>query len=177
MATGTVNMTIPASHRIKGIEIGVWEGATSVKLMSRYPLLELTGIDPFDGYQDWWGFIDADSMHAREEIARRVTEPFRDRFQLLTMRSDEAVSVLADGDFDFVYIDGDHSFQWALHDIMNYWAKVKPGGMLCGHDRSLSSVWRAVIQFTTENELPVYQTEEPQSDSWFIPKPYEEIKS
>jgi predicted O-methyltransferase YrrM len=74
---------------------------------------------------------------------------------------------IADESFDFIYIDGDHSYKWALHDITNYWAKVKPGGVLCGHDRSLSGVAQALEEFG-KSFTP---SEEPQNDSWYILKP------
>ena len=36
--------------------------------------------------------------------------------------------------FDFVYIDGDHSYKGAKSDLRNYYPKVKRGGVIAGHD-------------------------------------------
>jgi len=41
--------------------------------------------------------------------------------------------------FDFVYIDGDHSYKGAKSDLTNYYAKVKKGGVIAGHDYCCSS--------------------------------------
>ena len=97
----------------------------------------------------------------------RALEPFADRFTHIKRYSDTALELLPDGAFDFIYIDGDHSHKWASHDITNYWPKVKSGGILCGHDRSLSGVAQALVDFGHE----FTPTEEPQGDSWYIVKP------
>ena len=158
---------LPTDRPIQGIEIGLWEGVNAVRLLTKFPNLHLTGLDPFEGYDDWHGHIPADSMHQREGITMRALEPFADRFTHIKRYSDAALELLPDGAFDFVYIDGDHSHKWASHDITNYWTKVKSGGILCGHDRSLSGVAQALVDFGHE----FTPTEEPQGDSWYIVKP------
>lgn len=46
---------------------------------------------------------------------------------------------------DFVFIDGDHSYRGVRQDILNFRPKVKPGGILAGHDyRDSADVKRAV---------------------------------
>lgn len=52
----------------------------------------------------------------------------------LKMRSQEAAPILKDGSFDFIFIDGEHSYQTIKSDIENYLPKVKLGGLICGHD-------------------------------------------
>ena len=36
--------------------------------------------------------------------------------------------------FDFVYVDGDHSYKGSKSDLRNYYPKVKRGGVIAGHD-------------------------------------------
>lgn len=48
--------------------------------------------------------------------------------------SKQAIPVFIEDSLDFVYIDGDHRPQHVLHDLTNWWAKIKPGGILAGHD-------------------------------------------
>lgn len=158
---------IPTNRPITGIEIGVWEAHNSVRLLDKFPNLHITLIDPFEGYQDWWGFIDGNTMKGHEYIAFERLKPYVDRVNIIKQFSDKALEFIADESFDFIYIDGDHSYKWALHDITNYWAKVKPGGVLCGHDRSLSGVAQALEEFG-KSFTP---SEEPQNDSWYILKP------
>lgn len=47
---------------------------------------------------------------------------------------DYVISTFSDSYFDFVYIDGDHSYAGAKADLRNYYAKVKRGGVIAGHD-------------------------------------------
>jgi predicted O-methyltransferase YrrM len=35
---------------------------------------------------------------------------------------------------DFIYIDGDHSWTGVKNDITLWWPKLKPGGIMAGHD-------------------------------------------
>lgn len=50
------------------------------------------------------------------------------------MKSAEAARTFADGFFDLVFIDGDHSYTEVMHDIIAWKPKVRSGGILCGHD-------------------------------------------
>lgn len=34
----------------------------------------------------------------------------------------------------FVYIDGDHSYVGGMQDMRAWWSKLRPGGVLAGHD-------------------------------------------
>ena len=33
-----------------------------------------------------------------------------------------------------MWIDGNHTYEFAKDDCERYWPLVKPGGILCGHD-------------------------------------------
>jgi predicted O-methyltransferase YrrM len=44
------------------------------------------------------------------------------------------LSDLAGKDFHIVYVDGDHSYQGALHDFQTFTAKIPPGGWLVADD-------------------------------------------
>lgn len=46
----------------------------------------------------------------------------------------EVVGSFPDSYFDFVYIDGDHSYNGAKSDLRNYFSKVRRGGIIAGHD-------------------------------------------
>eukprot|EP00557_Chaetoceros_sp_GSL56_P007280 CAMPEP_0176489726 /NCGR_PEP_ID=MMETSP0200_2-20121128/7460_1 /TAXON_ID=947934 /ORGANISM="Chaetoceros sp., Strain GSL56" /LENGTH=140 /DNA_ID=CAMNT_0017886923 /DNA_START=430 /DNA_END=849 /DNA_ORIENTATION=+ len=36
--------------------------------------------------------------------------------------------------YDFIYLDGDHSYMGVKQEIPLYWSKLKRGGVLAGHD-------------------------------------------
>merc|ERR1719329_900036 len=65
------------------------------------------------------------------------------------MFSDEAASWIQDSSVDIIWIDGDHSYKQALADMRAYTRKLRPGGILAGHDYSFfhDGVIRAVHEF------------------------------
>jgi predicted O-methyltransferase YrrM len=52
----------------------------------------------------------------------------------LVMASRDAAPIMADRRFDLVFIDADHSYPTTREDIQLWLPKVRPGGILCGHD-------------------------------------------
>lgn len=73
-------------------------------------------------------------------------------------RSAHALPLFDDGYFDWVYIDGDHSFQTVLADLQLCMAKVKPGGIIAGDDFTWGPdegypVQRAVTEFVQRHGL------------------------
>jgi predicted O-methyltransferase YrrM len=61
-----------------------------------------------------------------------------DRIELLKEHSVQASSRFEDRSLDLVFIDGCHEYEPVLADIKAWMPKVKPGGMLAGHDYSWS---------------------------------------
>lgn len=64
--------------------------------------------------------------------------------EALPTSSPAAAAGFADGSIDFVWIDGDHSAAAVEADILAWWTKLKPGGIMAGHDIDMSGVRRSV---------------------------------
>ena len=45
---------------------------------------------------------------------------------------------------DFIYIDGDHSFEYLFNEINLYKPKIKKSGIISGHDYNLPEVRDAI---------------------------------
>ncbi len=43
-------------------------------------------------------------------------------------------STIGNPAFDFIYLDARHDYCAVAEDIKCYWPKVRPGGILAGHD-------------------------------------------
>ena len=49
-----------------------------------------------------------------------------------------------DKSLDFVFIDADHRYPAVIKDLAAWVPKLKPGGVLCGHDIHLPGVKKAL---------------------------------
>ena len=111
------------------------------------------GIDPYLPYQDWNRFItETDIKQIRNEAFNNL-RVFKNRFELYEMDASSAVKKFKDSTLDFIFIDGDHSFEKCFEDLNNYYSKVKKGGLFSGHDFTLMGVNTALKKFRTENNI------------------------
>ena len=44
------------------------------------------------------------------------------------------VEEVADGFFDFIYVDARHDFKGVYEDLVAWWPKLRAGGIMAGHD-------------------------------------------
>lgn len=59
---------------------------------------------------------------------------YQNNIHPLVMTSEDAARVMENQLFDFVFIDGDHRYQYISQDIALWLPKVKPRGFIGGHD-------------------------------------------
>lgn len=122
-----------ATGRRRLVEIGVWHGATTRRL--REVMAEdgeITGVDPFPPGRLGVSFP---LRIARREIARCP----RGRFTLLRATGAAAARGWT-GPVDFLFIDGDHTWDGVRGDWEGWARQVEPGGVVCLHDsRSTAS--------------------------------------
>jgi hypothetical protein len=106
---------------------------------------------------------------------------YPDRVVFFQMKSLDFAATLADESQEFIYIDGLHDIPNVKADILAFWPKLKPGGILAGHDYvfgdpravgdiALFGVAAAVNWFAVENGLDLKVTNESIS-SWYFQKP------
>lgn len=71
---------------------------------------------------------------------KQVCERFLNdkRVQIIKKYSIEASKMFPDNSLDFVYIDADHSYEACSQDMRVWFLKLRKGGLLSGHDISLS---------------------------------------
>lgn len=79
----------------------------------------------------------------------------------------DEVREFADGTFDLIFIDGDHTYIGCLRDITDWYPKLKKGGVLLGDDykkrvartragRIVYGVIEAVDEFAKDNNLALF---------------------
>jgi len=77
-------------------------------------------------------------------------------FEMITMKSVEAAPLILDSSLDGVYIDALHTSPHIDQDVKLWTPKVRPGGVVCGHDyanRRFPDVKRAVDSFYGEENI------------------------
>ena len=100
---------------------------------------------------------------------------------LLRKKGVDAATQFEDESIDFVYIDGDHSYDFVKNDIAAWYPKVKQGGILSGHDYTpgnpqkghIYGVIQAVTEFVEQYDLQLQTTDEEYA-TWWVTK--QEIK-
>lgn len=135
-----------------GAEIGVMYGAFAYHfLLSKNPK-KLYLIDPwcyrYEGkrvHYETSPEILAEDDILYEKICR-LFEEF-ENVEILRLRSEDAVAFFEDEFFDYVYIDGEHTFKAVLNDLTLYLSKVKIGGYLIGDDYGWTGIAPAVHKF------------------------------
>jgi hypothetical protein len=117
-----------------GAEIGVDRGLFAAEICKANPGVKLYGVDPWQPYEGYGEVYPQDyADQCRVEAAARLL-PYN--VVIMQMHSTEAAKMFGDGELDFVYIDGNHAYQYVLDDITAWSPKVRDGGLVCGHDYS-----------------------------------------
>ncbi len=117
----------------EGAEVGVLAGRTSLELLEAFPALRLRMVDHWGGQAslDRTGSVGSQKSLT---LARTNTKAYAARRMLMRHDSLKAARRVADASLDFVFIDADHTYKSVRADLAAWAPKVKPGGLLCGHD-------------------------------------------
>lgn len=144
-------------------EIGVHEGDYSALILKVARPRRLHLIDPWRYESDpvYKGAIyggGAGSQEAMDRRYRRVLERFRPemaRGQVVVHRltSAEAAAELEDGYLDWIYIDGNHQYEFARQDLSLYHPKLKDGGYLAGDDYAEGGWWKGGVKKAVDEHL------------------------
>lgn len=153
-----------------GIEIGLSAGHTTKHLFENVEGLTLHGIDPYPEYVDWNGHeLTPDKQGGTFKEFLDNTAKFQDHITHFRMLSDEVAPNLLDESYDFIFIDGLHTYEQVLKDCENFYPKIKDGGLFAGHDyHVIEGVKRAVDEFAATVGATILHTE---NDVWYWFKP------
>lgn len=155
-----------------GAEIGVADGRNSLTLCQNIPGLHLYCIDPWEPYKgnDRGGPQEQHNGNlvlARERLKDYQVEFVQDYSHKVALRTIGSLHL------DFVYIDGNHAFDFVMLDLILWSRIVRSGGMVAGHDfyhfRG-AGVVEAVDAFTQAHGIMPMITDE-REPSFFWVKP------
>ena len=115
-----------------GVEVGVDRGEFSEQILNAWKGRLLISIDAWspelDPHHDAAGHEDH-YISARGRLAR-----FGGRSEIRRLASTSAAAAVPPRSLDFVYIDASHDYDSVVADLDAWADRVRPGGLLCGHD-------------------------------------------
>ena len=191
---------VPSFHT--AIEVGVRKGVLAKKSLdiwkscTEYKLVDLWGKE--EGYDEPGTDTAADKNANLKETRKRMKKWVHSgKVEFFVMRSTDAAKHLNNTHFDYIYLDARHDYCAVKEDIEHYWPKLRPGGILGGHDYvdaqyaidrlGAAQDWSkcedgsihhgavkgAVDEFRKQNGgLQIYTSNEG-FPSWYVQKPYQ----
>jgi hypothetical protein len=82
----------------------------------------------------------------------------------------KAVLKVKDTSLDFIYVDGFHDFDWIMPDLIFWAQKVRPGGIIAGHDYYpffRAGVMTAVDTYVKAHNIRDWYVTREKEPSWF----------
>lgn len=144
-----------------GIEIGVAFGSNSFNLLNNFNNLKLYSIDPYIKYSDEDKMSDLVENEKGNQFYEFVSNRLKNKFgnrSIFIRGTSQELQEEPDYFFDFVYIDGDHTYEGVNKDLINTFSKIKKDGILSGDDYGTFEninfgVKKAVDEFCLKNNL------------------------
>lgn len=148
-----------------GAELGVSSGAFSDFLLSNSKLEKLYSIDAWSGDEKETKSVFKRRARTKldecfEEAKQRLSK-HGERSQIIKSTTFDAVKKFSDGALDFIYIDASHRFSGVSLDLIDWFPKIRNGGLFAGHDYwscYRCEVMEAVNGFFVENKLVLHLT-------------------
>lgn len=131
-------LSMAGKENLRFLEVGSYEGRSATWMLDNvltHPSSTLTSVDNCAGvtYQRRSGM----------QMTDHIESTFRYNIEL-TGRSSQVIRLIQDSrlalpdltreDYDFVYIDGNHEYEYVVADCANGLALVRPGGLIAFDD-------------------------------------------
>lgn len=156
-----VNDFLVGKSNLIGIEIGSYRGESTEIFLKSNAFQKLYCIDPWEpGY-------DIKDLAASKEIIlaeKEFDEKFKNNDIIIKIKqkSSNAFTLFENESIDFIYIDGNHQYEFVKNDLNNFFCKIKNNGIISGHDYHIKcdgwlGVKKAVDEFFKKEPLKIYE--------------------
>ena len=133
----------------KFVEVGSWKGRSAsfmmVEIINSNKNIEFTCIDTWYTDELYNKFLTNTSI-------------FQNRLNHIRTSSADGSKHFKDKSLDFVFLDADHRYEAVMEDISNWLPKIKPNGVLAGHDYHQfqhEGVYNAINERFSKNEITI----------------------
>jgi len=175
-------MLMARAALLKGVEVGVADGRHATMLCETIPGLQLTGVDPWIRYKGNSRGGGQEQQSGNLEKAKVRLAPYPST-RLIQAKSMDAVKDVEMESLDFCYIDGNHTFDYVMMDILEWTKRVRQDGVIAGHDfyefgheaHNWAGVQKAVVAYTTAHHVTEWWVTEEREPTWFFVKEAEKF--
>ncbi len=118
------------------VEVGSWTGGSALVLAEAAPEAKVYCVDCWaegQGAPPVGGMADYSPLEAFQAFCHNMGDLLLERVFPLRGLSSVWAPVFPLW-ADLIFLDGDHSYKEVRRDIELWYPKVRPGGILCGHD-------------------------------------------
>jgi hypothetical protein len=137
----------------KIIEIGVSFGNNAWKMCRLFNPKDIYLVDPYTAVpENVFNNHTVGSSDVPMNFAMVLLSRFPCNKNFIRETSEVAVKRFDDNSIDFIYVDGDHSYEGCLKDIELYYPKLRKGGIMAGDDLHKDGVRPAVEKYFKEFE-------------------------
>lgn len=156
----------------RGAEIGVADGRNSLTLCQSIPGLHLLCVDPWRKYVENPRGGPQEQHDVNFSIAQSRLAGFNVSF--IKAMSMDAVRTVPLASLDFVFVDAHHGYQFVIDDITEWSKRVRPGGIVAGHDFyhfKWAGVVEAVSEYTAAHGITDWSIcDEREPSFWWVKK-------
>jgi len=148
------------------VEIGCYTGESTEFFSKSGKFREIHSIDPW-GIDTDYDELPVDNMDVVEQEFDKRIATLATPVHKIRKVSSEAVGMFADNSLDFVYIDGNHKYDYIKEDILKWLPKIKSNGIIAGHDYNYAyeGVKIAVDEIFGKDNIQLFP-----DSSWMIKK-------
>lgn len=126
-----------ASEGAHFVEIGCWKGKSTsmmgVGIINSGKKIRFDAIDTFGGAEEHQSYQSIKNNTLYNEFLANI-EPIKEFVNSIVGDSSSVAANYPDKSIDFLFIDGDHSFEGVMKDIQAWLPKMKEGGIIAGDD-------------------------------------------
>ena len=154
----------------KGIEIGVRKGGNSLLLCNNPHFDHYVAMDCWTEDPERPEINDANLSQKTLDGQYNSVVKLLSKFphaEVIRDFSVEGSARFEDEYFDLIYIDAAHDYESVRNDLAAWWPKLKPGGLMSGHDYfpdkrvwrgKECGVWKAVHEFAEQHNTEVHHS-------------------
>jgi predicted O-methyltransferase YrrM len=135
---------------ITGAEVGVQQGYNALAILEKIPNVQLLYlVDPYLEHPVY-------GWNRYKFLSQEILSAFNNRIRWIYKKFEECTAKDLPEPLDFIYIDGDHSYECVKQDILLASELVKKSGVVGGHDAGNESVDQAVKEYCESKHVACY---------------------